>query len=133
MLTVAMEEKQKTLRPEIQLLNRLLAAETSAERKQARCMLHLFAWFENKSLTGLTGVSGTAVAGGAYSELPKPGHAAWFSGRRKLVIFAYHIALLRLSRKYNKKSAVCLTLDVGKAGTGACYTAGAQHAVCTCS
>ena len=35
-LKVAMEEKQKTLRPEIQLLNRLLAVETSAERKQAR-------------------------------------------------------------------------------------------------
>ena len=35
-LKVAMEEKQKTLRPEIQLLNRLLAVETSAERRQAR-------------------------------------------------------------------------------------------------
>ena len=33
-LKVAMAEKQKTLRQEIQLLNRLLAVETSAERKQ---------------------------------------------------------------------------------------------------
>ena len=38
-----MEEKQKTLRPEIQLLNRLLAVDTSAERKQARCTLRLSA------------------------------------------------------------------------------------------
>lgn len=37
-LKVAMEEKQKTLRPEIQLLNRLLAVKTSAERRQARGM-----------------------------------------------------------------------------------------------
>ena len=29
-LSVAMEEKQKTLRPEIQLLNRLLGAKTGA-------------------------------------------------------------------------------------------------------
>jgi hypothetical protein len=35
-LKVAMAEKQKTLRPEIQLLNRLLAAEGSTERRQAR-------------------------------------------------------------------------------------------------
>ena len=34
-LKVAMSEKQKTLRPEIQLLNRLLAVESSAERRQA--------------------------------------------------------------------------------------------------
>ncbi|KAK9841991.1 hypothetical protein WJX81_002995 [Elliptochloris bilobata] len=33
-LKAAMDEKQKMLRPEIQLLNRLLAVETSAERKQ---------------------------------------------------------------------------------------------------
>ncbi len=35
-LKVAMAEKQKTLRPEIQLLNRLLAAEGSTERRQVR-------------------------------------------------------------------------------------------------
>jgi hypothetical protein len=34
-LKVAMDAKQKTLRPEIQLLNRLLAAETAVARKQA--------------------------------------------------------------------------------------------------
>ena len=46
-LKVAMEEKQKTLRPEIQLLNRLLAVETSAERKQARRMPRLSAPHDN--------------------------------------------------------------------------------------
>ena len=35
-LSVAMEEKQKTLRPEIQLLNRLLGAKTGAERTAVR-------------------------------------------------------------------------------------------------
>jgi hypothetical protein len=33
-LKIAMEEKQKTLRPEIQLFNRLLAASTQLERQQ---------------------------------------------------------------------------------------------------
>ena len=46
-LKVAMEEKQKTLRPEIQLLNRLLAVESSAQRKQARCMPHLSKYWKN--------------------------------------------------------------------------------------
>ena len=36
-LLTAMEEKQKTLRPEIQLLNRLLGAKTGAERTAVRC------------------------------------------------------------------------------------------------
>ena len=35
-LSVAMEEKQKTLRPEIQLFNRLLAAKSGAERTAVR-------------------------------------------------------------------------------------------------
>ena len=35
-LSVAMEEKQKTLRPEIQLLNRLLGAKTGADRTAVR-------------------------------------------------------------------------------------------------
>ena len=35
-LSIAMEEKQKTLRPEIQLLNRLLGAKTGAERTAVR-------------------------------------------------------------------------------------------------
>jgi hypothetical protein len=36
-LSVAMEEKQRTLRPEIQLLNRLLGAKTGADRTAVRC------------------------------------------------------------------------------------------------
>ena len=35
-LSVAMEEKQKTLRPEIQLFNKLLAAKSGAERTAVR-------------------------------------------------------------------------------------------------
>lgn len=36
-LKIAMDEKQKTLRPEIQLLNQLLACTTPVERKEVRC------------------------------------------------------------------------------------------------
>lgn len=38
-LKIAMEEKQKTLRPEIQLLNNLMAATTVPERERV-CLLH---------------------------------------------------------------------------------------------
>ena len=37
-LTVAMEEKQKTLRPEIQLLNSLLATESTEGRRSVRAL-----------------------------------------------------------------------------------------------
>ena len=119
-----MEEKQKTLRPEIQLLNRLLAAETSAERKQARRTPHWSAPHSSlPSGPSLVG-SGTAVACAASHE---GSHIGSQSGALHAHFYAScSSAKVAWQRPWN--TSKMLTLLVGQSpGLGPALSVGVQE------